>query len=150
VRAERSSLAEIAVRCAVLGGLVLLVAVPVYVYVEPSWRTLVARLATALVLGGALLQLRRALAERLEVAGASALDAARSRPDPAPGVPHHFLDLTGDIRAAVRNRRHFDEVLWPRLAAYARGPLARPRLRRGRGPSLGGLREVIADIERRP
>ncbi|HXD95804.1 MAG TPA: hypothetical protein VN646_04640 [Candidatus Acidoferrum sp.] len=143
-------LAAIAVRCAVLGGVVSLAAVPVYVYVEPSWRTLVARLAGALVLGVALLQLRRALVERIAGGGASALDEARRRRGPEPAVPHHFLDLTRDVRAALRSRRYFDEVLWPRLAAFTSGPLVRPPVRRGRGPSLASLREVISRIEQQP
>src|SRR6266705_2746573 len=70
VRAERP-LARVAVRCAVLAAVVLLATVPVYVYVEPSWRALVARSASAFVLGVALLQLRRALADRLKDGGDS-------------------------------------------------------------------------------
>jgi len=65
-------------------------------------------------------------------------------------VPHHFLDLTRDVRAALRSRRYFDEVLWPRLAAFTSGPLVRPPVRRGRGPSLASLREVISRIEQQP
>lgn len=143
-------LVGIVVRCAVLGGVVFLAAVPAYVYVEPSWRPLVARLAAALVLGVALLQLRRTLVERIAEGGASALDDARHRRGPEPSVPHHFLDLTRDVRAALRSRRYFDEVLWPRLAAFTSRPLVRPPVRRGRGPSLTALREVIADVEKQP
>ena len=147
--AERP-LAAVAVRCAGLTVVVFVAALPVYVWVEPSWRALVARLAAALVLGVALLQLRSVLAARLEAGGASALDAARWQRGPAPGVPHHFVDLASDVRTALRSRRYFETVLWPRLEALAGRPLARPALRRGRGPSLAGLRGVIADIERRP
>jgi len=143
-------LAQVAVRGAVLAGLVLLGVLPLYVWVEPSWRPLVARLAGAFVLGVALLQLRRVAADGVEAAGASALDAARWQRGPEPGVPHHFVDLASDVRTALRNRRYFETVLWPRLEALAGRPLARPPLRRGRGPSLAGLRAVIADIERRP
>jgi hypothetical protein len=149
MRADRS-LPRIAARGALLGGVVLLATIPVYVYVEPSWRGLVARLASALVLGGLLLQLRRALAERLAQAGAAALDEARRRRGPEPAVPHHFLDLVNDVRAARRSRRYFEEVLWPRLAAFTPRPLVRPPGRRGRGPSLARLREVIASIEKQP
>lgn len=144
----RRSLAMIAVRCGILGGVVLLAVVPVYVYVEPEWRGLVARLASALVLGAGLLQLRRVLADRLMPFSASALDEARTRPGPEPQAPLRLLDLLDDVRAAQRSRRHFETVLWPRLAALAPRPLVRPRLRRGRGPSLASLRDVIADIER--
>ncbi len=142
-------LAPIAVRCAVLGGLVLLVTVPVYVFVEPAGRVLVVRLAVALVLGAALLQLRAALTERLAAHGASALDEARDAPGPETGLPLRFLDLMHDVRATLRSRRHFDRVLWPRLSGLARHPLVRPPVRPGRGPSLASLSAVIDDIERR-
>jgi len=149
VRAERP-LARVAVRCAVLAAVVLLATVPVYVYVEPSWRALVARSASAFVLGVALLQLRRALADRLKDGGDSALDAARDQWGPAPSVPHHFLDLASHVRAARRSRRYFERVLWPRLEALTPWPLVRPSVRRGRGPSLASLREVISAIEKQP
>jgi hypothetical protein len=141
-------LVPIAIRCAVLGGLVFLAAVPVYVFVEPPWRALVVRLAAALVLGVALLQLRSALADRLAPNGVSALDEARERAGPEAGLPLRFLDLMHDVRSALRSRRYFDRVLWPRLAALAGRPLVRPPVRPGRGPSLASLSEVIADIER--
>jgi hypothetical protein len=143
-------LAGLAVRGAVLGGLVLLATVPVYVYVEPGWRPLVARLASALVLGVVLLQLRRTLIGRLEAAGESALDDARVRRRPEPGVPHHFLDLISDVRTALRSRRYFDEVMWPRLATLTTAPLPRPPARRGRGPSRAALRALLDAIETRP
>jgi hypothetical protein len=149
MRAERP-LVRIAAGCAALGGVVLLATVPVYVFVEPPWRPLVARLAVALVLGITLLQLRRTLVDRLEQGGASALDAARGRPEAPPAVPHRFQDLASDVRAALRSRRYFEEVLWPRLAAMAPRPPARPPARFGRGPSLADLRRVIAAIEEQP
>ena len=133
-----------------LAAVVLLATVPVYIYVEPSWRPLVARSACAFVLGVALLQLRRALADRLEDRGGSALDAARGHRGPEPSVPHHFLDLASDVRAALRSRRYFEGVFWPRLEALTPRPLVRPSIRRGRGPSLGSLRDVITAIEKQP
>jgi hypothetical protein len=149
VRAERP-LARVAVRGAVLAAVVLLATVPVYVYVEPWWRPLVARSASAFVLGVALMQLRRALADRLVDSGDSALDAARGHRGPEPSVPHHFLDLASDVRAALRSRRYFERALWPRLQALTSWPLVRPRVRRGRGPSLASLRDVITAIEKQP
>jgi hypothetical protein len=149
VIAERP-LARVTARCAVLAVAVLLATVPVYVYVEPSWRALVARSASAFVLGVALLQLRRALVERLDDGGGSALDAARGHRGPEPGVPRHFLDLASDVRAALRSRRYFERTLWPRLEALTPRPLVRPSVRRGRGPSLGSLRDVITAIEEQP
>lgn len=144
------ALAAIAARCGLLAAIVLLGTVPVYVYVEPSWRALVARLAAALVAGVAVLQLRRALVARLARGGGSALDEARARRGPEPGVPHHFRELRDDVRAALRSRRYFEEALWPRLAAFASRPLARPPVRLGRGPSLAGLRQALDAIEKQP
>jgi hypothetical protein len=143
-------LARVAVRGAVLGGVVFLAVMPTYIWVEPPWRALVARLAAALVVGVILVQLRRALADRLADDGGSPLDEARRRRAPEPEVPHHFLGLVSDLRAALRHRRYFEEVWWPRLQALAPRALARPPLRPGRGPSLASLREVIDDLERRP
>jgi hypothetical protein len=140
----------IAVRCTALAAVVFLATVPVYVYVEPSWRSLVASLAAALVLGVTLLQLRRALADRLETDGGSPLDAARARRDPATSVPHHFLDLVSDVRTALRSRRYFERALWPRLTKLTSRPLVRPPSRPGRGPSQASLRAALAEIERYP
>jgi hypothetical protein len=136
----------IAARYAVLVGAVLLAAVPLYVFVELPWRAVVARLASGLVLGIALLELRSALAQRLD-GHDSALDEARVRPTPGPDVHQRFVALRGDVRAALRSRRHFEHGLWPQLTALSRRPLLPPPLRRGRGPSLASLREVIAIIE---
>ena len=141
---------RVGVRSAVLGVVVLIVTVPVYVYVEPSWRPVVARLACAFVLGVALLQLRRALLDRLADDGGWVLDAVRGRREPEPGVPHHFHDLASDVRTALRSRRYFEKVLWPRLTALTPRPLPRPSARPGRGPSLASLRRVIAAIEKQP
>lgn len=143
-------LARIAARCAVLAAVGLFATVPVYVWVEPSWRPLVARLASAFVLGVALVQFRRVFADRIADSGHSALDAARARRGPEPSVPQHFLDLSSDVRAALRSRRYFEGTLWPRLQSLTSRPLVRPSVRRGRGPSLANLRAVITDIEKQP
>jgi len=131
-----------------LAGVVLLAAVPIYVFVEPPWRPLVARLAVAFVLGVALLQLRGAVAARLARGGASPLEQALERPVSPPAVPLRFEELIDDVRAARRSLGHFERIMWPRLTALASHPLARPPARLGRGPSLAALRRVIADIER--
>ena len=81
-------LAPVAIRGAVLGGVVLLAAVPVYVFVEAPWRTLVARLAVAFVLGVALLQLRaRGGGAARARGGLPAGAGARAAGDPRPGGP---------------------------------------------------------------
>jgi hypothetical protein len=149
VRAE-PALTDAAIRWAILGGIVLMATVPIYVFAEPPWRLVIARSATALVLGLALLQLRRALADRLERGGAWALDEARDHPGIRPDVPYRLLEVAHDVRVALRSRRHFEKVLWPRLVALTPRPLARPPSRLGRGPSLAALRDVIAVIEKEP
>ena len=141
-------LVPIAIRCAALGGVVLLAALPVYVFVEAPWRPLVARLAVAFVLGVALLQLRSVVAARLARAGASPLEDELARPGSPPAVPLRFEELIDDVRATRRSRGHFERIMWPRLTALASRPLVGPPARLGRGPSLGDLRRVIADIER--
>jgi hypothetical protein len=125
-------------------------ALPRAVRVAASWRAPGARLACALVLGVALLNLRRVLSEGVEAAGVSALDTARRTGPPGPAVPHHALELASDVRTAARSRRYLEDVLWPRLEALAGRSLTPPRRRRGRGPSLASLRALIMDIERRP
>ena len=147
MRAERL-LAPIVIRCAVLAGVVLLAVVPVYVFVEASWRTLVTRVAVAFVLGVALLQLRGVVAARLARAGGSPLEQELARPGPLAAGPLRFEELIDDVRATRRSRGHFERIMWPRLTALAGRPLARPSTRLGRGPSLGDLRRMIAEIER--
>ena len=138
----------VAIRCSVLAGLVLLLAVPAYVYVESPWRPVVARVAAAVVGGVALIELRRVLVGRLGLGDASALDEERDRHAAPREVPLRLLDLMGDVRLALRSRRHFEDVFWPRLAALAQRPLTPPPLRVGRGPSLASLDAVTAAIEK--
>src|SRR4029450_604549 len=108
VRTERP-LAQVAAQCAAVAFVVVLASVPLYVWVEPSWRGLVARAASALVLGVALLQLRRLPPDRLEADGPWSLDEARRRPRSERAVPHHFRDLASDVRAALRSRRYLQQ-----------------------------------------
>ena len=148
--AERTAL-QTTGRYAALVALVTFVAVPIHVYVEPPWRSPVVRTAVALVLGVALLDLRRALARRLASGPGGGGDGWRRRTWLAPGVPQAFLDAVGDLQAGTRTRRHFERVLWPRLAALSPRPLEPPPCRSlGRGPSLSSLRAVIAALEREP
>jgi hypothetical protein len=127
-------------RYAALVGVVLFAAVPVYLYLEPHWRAHFARVAAALVLGMALLELRGLLAGRLARHGTSALDTARIAAVVEPGAPHRLRELSRSVRAGLRSRRHFEQVLWPRLTALTGRPLVPP-------PLLAGLRDLIARIE---
>lgn len=146
MKAERP-LTRIAIRGAALGAAVLLAALPVYVFVEPPWRALVARLAVAFVLGVALLQLRGAVVTRLPGRGTSPIEQALDPPGISPVVPLRFEELIDDVRETRRSRDHFERIMWPRLTALTSRPLARPAPRLGRGPSLAALRAVIAAIE---
>jgi hypothetical protein len=65
-------------------------------------------------------------------------------------VPLRLQELIEDVRAARRSGRHFERALWPRLTALASRPLTRPPAHLRRGPGLGALRGVIAEIEREP
>lgn len=135
------------VRYAVLAAGVTLAAVPLYFYLEPPGRRVVPHVAAAFVLGIALLELRATLAGRLAEEGGSALEAALV---PAPlddGVPHRLRETEASLRAALRSRRHFDRVLWPRLLALAGRPLVPPPPRRGRGPRRRDVEAVVARIE---
>jgi hypothetical protein len=134
-------------RYVALAGFVLLVAVPLYFYLEPPGRGVVPRLASALVLGIALLELRALLALRLADAGGSALEAALAPAPVEDGVPHRLRETEASLRASLRSRRHFERVLWPRLTALAIRPLTPPPLRRGRGPRRRDLEALIARIE---
>ena len=140
-----------AVRYATLVGVVTLVTVPVYVFVEPPLRSLIVRFASALVFAIAIFELRGTFVQALARDGRSPLDDARRRGVAEPEVPPRFLALIGDVRAGVRSRRYFEQSLWPRLVELASGPLVPPQVRSlGRGPALADLRDTITAIENEP
>lgn len=144
--ADRGLLFALA-RYAALAGIVLLAAVPLYFYLEAPGRGLVPRVAAALVLGIALLELRTLVALRLAAQGGSALDAALVPAPADDGVPHRLRETESSLRAALRSRRQFERVLWPRLTGLARGPLPAPPARRGRGPRISDVEALVARIE---
>jgi hypothetical protein len=81
----------------------------------------------------------------------SALEARPPVP-PAPEQDARFVRLREDLVLSGRSRRYFEAILWPRLLELAGGDLGRPAgpprtLRRG--PSLGALAGLIAEIEKR-
>ncbi len=130
-------------------GLVALATLPAYTFVEPRWRPLVVRMAAALVLGVLLLQVHKRVARCIQQDVASAFDAALATAVVEPRVDRRLVELEATVTSAVRSRRSFERVLWPRLTALATAPLTAPVSRRfGRGPSLEALRSVIDAIER--
>ena len=123
-------LAPVAIRGAVLGGVVLLAAVPVYVFVEAPWRTLVARLAVAFVLGVALLQLRGAVAARLARAEGSRGHQPGRPADRRPGQrrdrrPEKLLGLAEQGPAPGQHHLHRLRPRLQRGPARAHGPRRR-------------------------
>ncbi len=137
---------------ALAGVLVLLAAIPAYLAVAPAWRSVALRGACALAVAVGCARAARWARSVRAPGPVSALDAPAA-PVPVAALDERFLALWDDVRFGTRSRRYFDRVLWPRLAALAGHPLARPAARRGigrRGPSLTSLEGVLAEIERRP
>ena len=136
------------VRYSALVGVVALVTVPIYVFVEPPLRPVVARAAVALVFAVAIFELRGTVLGALARSGRSALDDARRRGPLEPEIPQRFLALIDDVRAGVRGRRYFEQSLWPRLVALASRPPTAPPVRSfRRGPALADLSATIVAIE---
>jgi hypothetical protein len=135
----------------ILVGLLALAAIPGYLAVEPAWRPLVVRLACAAAVAVACVRLSRWVGEAMDAYSPSLLDAARPQPTP-PALDPRFLRLRDHLTQSVRSQRYFTAVLWPRLRALARGPLAEPAPRRWLrrlGPSRAALQDLIAEIEKR-
>lgn len=149
--------ARLAASYAAFVGLLVLIAIPIYVAIDSGMRPAVARLACAAFVGVAFVHLIRSIRRPLDDSPPSPLD----RP---PGVaPEPTLDpllakLCDEVRLSALSRRYFDAILWPRLGAFAtrrRGadaalepPPRRPWLRR-LGPTPATLAGLITAIERR-
>jgi hypothetical protein len=135
-----------------LALLLVLVAIPVYLVLKPSWRPAVVRLACALIVAAGCVQARRRVRQSIGEHAPSALDTPPP-PSPAPEMDQHFIRARDDIALSTRSRPYFDRVLWPRLLALAGGNLEPPAGRRWirrRGPSPAALAKLIAEVERRP
>jgi hypothetical protein len=132
---------------ALLAVLVLLVAIPGYLTLDPSRRPLAVRLAGAAIVVVGCLRVVGAVRRTLEGAPPSALDA----PPPAPllhTLDERFVRTRDDLIFSHRSQRYFDVFLWPRLRALG-SELAPPMARRRRGPSWRALEGFVTDIERR-
>ncbi len=137
---------------AVGAAVVVLMAIPAYLSVGPSWRPIAVRLACAVVVALGCARARNWVRDAVAPTTPSALDA----PPPEPAAPEldpRFLRIRDDVRSSAWSRSYFDAILWPRLTALAGRDLPRPPERsrgmRWRGPSLGALETLIALIERR-
>lgn len=134
-----------------LALLLVLVAIPGYLVLKPSWRPMVVRLACALVVAAGGVHARRRVRQAIGEHAPSALDTPPP-PSPAPEMDQHFLRARDDIALSIRSRPYFDRVLWPRLLALAGGNLEPPAGRRWirrRGPSPAALTALLAEVERR-
>jgi hypothetical protein len=142
-------------------GCLALIVTPLYLYVEPSYRPVVIRLAAAVVVGIALLHLRGIVRERIDAQPASAFELALHRTPMEPRLAPLFLKLRDEVRFSTTSQKYFERVLWARiLAVLVRGPGGRvpavppvmPAGRRllRRGPSLRTLRNLIGRIEESP
>lgn len=134
----------------VFAGLVVVAALPVYLFVDVPWRSSVARLAAALVLGVLLRQVHKGIVALVQRDEASAFDAACSVTVAELRVDRGLVDLVVVVKAARRSRRAFEHWLWPRLSTLTRVPMPMPKPRRfRRGPSLDELRVVVQTMEDR-
>jgi hypothetical protein len=136
---------------AILVVLLVLASIVAYLATAPRWRPAGVRLAcTALVIMGSI-RARRALRRAMEAYPLSELDAPPA-PPPARELDNAFRRLRDDLLFSTRSRQYFEAILWPRLLDLSGGDLRQPaeeRRARRRGPSLGELRALIAEAERR-
>jgi hypothetical protein len=135
-----------------VAALVLLIAIPSYLTLVPSWRPPAARLACALLVAFGCVRILRSVRGSREGHAPSSLDAPSPRPEP-PALDERFLRLRDELRFSTRSRQYFETILWPQLGRLGGADLPRPPERRrvGRdGPALSELERVVAAIEARP
>jgi len=132
--------------------LLILVAIPAYLGLSPSWRPAAVQAACALLVVAGCVRVVRVVRRSIGTAPPSPLDAPPAA-SPPPELDERFLRLRDDLVYGARSRRYFDAILWPRLLELAGTPLPRPaerrRLRRV-GPSLRALERLVALAEKRP
>ena len=131
--------------------LVVLVAIPSYLTLAPSWRPLAARLACAALVAFGCIRMVRSVRGSREGHAPSALDAAAPRAEP-PELDERFVRLRDELRFSVRSRQYFDTILWPQLRRLGGHDLPSPPERHGvrrDGPSLNDLKRIVATIEAR-
>jgi hypothetical protein len=134
-----------------LAVLLVLAAIPAYLTLEPSWRSLAVRLACAVIVAVGCVRVIRGVRRSIE-GSSSALDAP-PRVSSAWELDERFLRLRDELVFSTRSRRYFDTILWPRMLRLAGANLSPPAERPGtrrRGPSLSTLEHLVAEIEKRP
>jgi hypothetical protein len=129
----------------------ILVAIPAYLTLAPSWRPLAARMACAALVAFGCLRMIRSVRGAADPPPRSALDAPRAKV-PAPELDERFLRLRDELVFSTRSRHYFDSIFRPQLAKLAGVDVPPPPLRRGLrrlGPSLAALAGLIATVEKR-
>jgi len=133
-----------------LAVVLVLAAIPAYLTLEPSWRSLAVRLACAVIVVVGGVRVIRGVRRSIE-GSSSALDTPPPV-SPAQELDGRFLRLRDELVFSTRSHRYFDAILWPRVLRLAGANLPRPAERRGRrrrGPSLSTLEHLIAEVEQR-
>ena len=154
----RAALGVAARAIAAVMGIALL-ALPVWLAVDPIHRPAVVRLAAAMVIAVTAVRILGTVRARLEAQPPSALDrAARLMPTEA-SIPREYRDLAEELHYARTSFGYWTRVLEPRLAALAaRLPGALPAVPAPRsaarrllrlGPGLGALRAAVGRLEGR-
>ena len=132
--------------------LLVLVAIPAYLTVEPSWRPVALRLACAVIVAAGCVRVVRGVRRSLGASAASTLDVP-PRVAPAQELDERFLRLRDELVFSTRSWRYFDAILWPRMLRLVGPNLPPPAERSGtrrRGPSLSTLERLIGEVEKRP
>jgi hypothetical protein len=131
-----------------LAALVVLAAAPIHMLVEAPWRPFVERTAATVILAVVLRQVCRVVHGDLAGDPPSSFDAALVAPRPEPVAERRLAELESAVGFALRSRRSFERLLWPRVSRLARHPLPPPPPRRWRrGPSLDELRALVRALE---
>ena len=124
-------------------------------FVAPPYRQTAIRLLSAFVLLVALARVRAIVAAAVERRAAWGDEVGQGWLDRRAADPR-FQRYRDEIRFSVRSQSYFEHLLWPRLAALARGRggssagLEKPAARRfGLGPSVAALDRLIALLETR-
>jgi len=131
--------------------LVVLVAIPSYLTLAPSWRPLAARLACAALVAFGCIRLVRSARGSTDGHAPSAVDAPSPRTQP-PELDERFLRLRDELRFSVRSRQYFETILWPQLGRLGGADLPAPPERHGvrrDGPRLSDLERIVAALETR-
>jgi hypothetical protein len=140
-----------------LGALLVTALALVELLVDAPSRGTAARLVAGTVLALAAHRVRAVAKLGITRQPPSAFDLDGRRARIADPEPSRFHELDAEVRAAARQRRHFEAVLWPHLVALAEAGTSEPATwlvkppgrSFGRGPDLAAIERLVAAIEAR-